>query len=162
MNKNYWTDADTKSRSGMPLFLRVLRVSAPKKTYWADADPYWLTPRSTNKPLVCLSEAVFLLSPEEAAINGKCKVRVKVHFLDESARSTKKVTFILFANYQGRTCSLFHSMDAEEVGGFAEAELTLFPPPFYKGDAGNVTYFFKAVHMRGEREVESGRITPVR
>jgi hypothetical protein len=144
------------------LLLRVAGVSAPRKTYWADSDPCWLSPSPLLKPLVRLSDAVFLPFREGAAINGPALVRVKVQFLDVSARSMKKVTFILFATYQGRTGSLFHSTDALECDGFAEAELTLYPPPFYNGDAGNVAYFFKAAHMRGEREIESERMKPVR
>jgi hypothetical protein len=160
MYKTHWTDTDTFRLPRIPLLLREFRVSAPLKTYWAGADPYSLAPCPALTPLVRLSEGVFLPPREGAVIRGKCKVRVRVRMLDESALSMRRVTFILYAAYQGRSGSLFHSVDAEARDGFAEAELTLYPPPFYEGDAENVAYFFKAVHMRGEREIESERITP--
>jgi hypothetical protein len=155
----YALDVVAPCRIKMPLRAEFFRQPAPRKPYWSDgACLASAASFPALKPLVRLSEATFLPPREGAFLGGKCKVRARMDFLDESGRMMKKVTFILYATYQGRTCLLFHSVDAEERGGIAEAEMTLYPPPFYAGDGGSIAYFFKAVHRRGEKDVESERL----
>jgi predicted TIM-barrel fold metal-dependent hydrolase len=84
---------------------------------------------------------------------------VKVEYLDESARSMKKVTLSLYSIFQEKTDDLCHSVDGYEENGYAEAEMTMFYPPDYQMDDKSADYFFKASHPKGEKEIESERIT---
>jgi predicted TIM-barrel fold metal-dependent hydrolase len=108
-----------------------------------------------RKPLVKLSEGKFLPRPEGVEFNKKCKVQVKVEFLDQSARPMKKVTFSLYSIFQEKTDDLCHSVDGYEEKGFAEAEMTMYYPPDHQLDDKTAEYFFKAEHIRGEKIIES-------
>ena len=116
------------------------------------------TPPPPKKPLVKLSDGKFVLPDEDAEINKKCPVQVSVEYLDDSAKSMKKVTFSLYSNYNGLTSNLSHYADGYEKDGIAQAELILYPPPGYQDD-DNVDYFFKAEHIRGEKVIDSQDIT---
>ena len=117
-----------------------------------------VTPPPPKKPLVKLSDGKFVLPDEGAEINKKCSVQVNVEYLDDSAKSMKKVTFSLYSNYNGQTSNLSHYADGYEKDGIAQAELILYPPPGYQ-DGDNVDYFFKAEHIRGEKVIDSEDIT---
>ena len=115
-------------------------------------------PPAPQKPLVKLSDGKFIALDEGAEINKKCPVQVSVEYLDDSAKSMKKVTFSLYSNYNGQTSNLSHYADGYEKDGVAQAELILYPPPGYQ-DGDNVDYFFKAEHIRGEKVIDSEDIT---
>jgi peptidoglycan hydrolase-like protein with peptidoglycan-binding domain len=116
------------------------------------------TPPPPKKPLVKLSDGKFVPPDEGAEINKTCPVQVNVEYLDDSAKSMKKVTFSLYSNYNGQTSNLSHFADGYEKDGVAQAELILYPPPGYQ-DGDNVDYFFKAEHIRGEKVIDSEDIT---
>jgi len=111
-------------------------------------------PPAPQKPLVKLSDGKFVPPDEGAAINKKCPVQVSVEYLDDSAKSMKKVTFSLYSNYNGQTSNLSHYADGYEKDGIVQAELILYPPSGYQ-DGDNVDYFFKAEHIRGEKIIDS-------
>ena len=115
-------------------------------------------PPPPKKPLVKLSDGKFVPPDEGAEINKKCPVQVSVEYLDDSAKSMKKVTFSLYSNYNGQTSNLSHYADGYEKDGIAQAELILYPPPGYQ-DGDKVDYFFKAEHIRGEKVIDSADIT---
>ena len=115
-------------------------------------------PPPPKKPLVKLSDGKFVPPDEGAEINKNCPIQVGVEYLDDSAKSMKKVTFSLYSNYNGQTSNLSHYADGYEKDGVAQAELILYPPPGYQ-DGDNVDYFFKAEHIRGEKVIDSEDIT---
>jgi murein DD-endopeptidase MepM/ murein hydrolase activator NlpD len=115
-------------------------------------------PEEKREAYVRLSKGEFLPPPEGVEFNKKCKVRVKVDFLNDLGKSMKKVTFSLFSIYKDETQSLSHTVDGYEENGDAEAGMTLYYPTGHKGD-DKAQLFFKAFHLRGEKEIESERIT---
>jgi peptidoglycan hydrolase-like protein with peptidoglycan-binding domain len=143
---------------------------------WADIDDagYWHAPEAEEKPdgpavtddisqeekkeepLVKLSSGTFIEPSMGFGFNKQCKANVKVDYLDESARNMKKVNFSLFSKYLGKTANLNVSKDGYEQDGYAEADVTLYYPSTYDEDKdGNVKYFFRATHRRGEKAVDS-------
>jgi|WetSurMetagenome_2_1015567.scaffolds.fasta_scaffold35203_2 predicted TIM-barrel fold metal-dependent hydrolase len=136
------------------------RSSSSQKT--SPTDDFDSTSKNkddSKKPLVKLSEGKFLPPDEGVDFNEKCKVRVKVEFLDESARSMKKVTFSLYSIFQDKTDDLCHCVDGYEEKGFAETEMTMYYPPDHQMDDKTAEYIFKAEHLRGEKVVESEHLT---
>jgi uncharacterized protein (TIGR02594 family) len=149
------------------------------KNTWADIDDagYWHKPEAEDdsnnaavtdedikpepKPaLVKLSEGQFIEPGMGYEYNKRFKVKVKVDFLDESARNMKKVNFSLYANYMNKTESLSHNVDGYENNGYAEADMTLYYPPSYDEDKDtNVKYFFKATHERGDKILDSEKLS---
>jgi GH24 family phage-related lysozyme (muramidase)/peptidoglycan hydrolase-like protein with peptidoglycan-binding domain len=143
---------------------------------WADIDDagYWHAPEAEEKPdgpavtddiisqekkeepLVKLSSGIFIEPSMGFEFNKQCKVRIKVDYLDESARNMKKVNFSLFSKYLGKTANLNVSKDGYEQDGYAEADVTLYYPSTYDEEKDlNVKYFFRATHRRGEKAVDS-------
>ena len=133
------------------------------KNDWADIDDagYWHKPEAEDydskktavtdedikpepKPaLVKLSEGQFVEPSMGYEYNKRFKVKVKVDFLDESARNMKKVNFSLYSIYMNKTESLSHNVDGYEDNGYAEVDMTLYYPPSYDEDKDtNVKYFF--------------------
>lgn len=107
---------------------------------------------------VKLSKGEFLPPDEGITFNQKCKVRVKVDYLNDQAKSMKKVTFSLFSVYKGTTKSLSHNVDGYEKDGYAEAEMTMHYPPDHEGD-DSAELFFTVYHIRAEKDHESEKIT---
>ena len=107
---------------------------------------------------VRLSKGEFLPPTEGIDFNQKCKVRVKVDYLNDLGKPMKKVTFSLFSIYKDETKSLSQTVDGYEKDGYAEAEMTMYYPPGHKGD-DSARLFFKAFHLRGEKKIESEKIT---
>jgi peptidoglycan hydrolase-like protein with peptidoglycan-binding domain len=142
---------------------------------WADIDDagYWHEPEAEEKqdgpavtddisqekkeePLVKLSSGAFIEPSMGFEFNKQCKVRIKVDYLDESARNMKKVNFSLFSKYLGKTENLNVSKDGYEQDGYAEADVTLYYPSAYDEEKDlNVKYFFRATHRRGDKAVDS-------
>ena len=142
---------------------------------WADIDDagYWHAPEAEEKPdgpavtddisqekkeepLVKLSSGAFIEPSMGFEFNKQCKVRIKVDYLDESARNMKKVNFSLFSKYLGKTENLNVSKDGYEQDGYAEADVTLYYPSAYDEEKDlNVKYFFRATHRRGDKAVDS-------
>jgi cell wall-associated NlpC family hydrolase len=143
---------------------------------WADIDDagYWHAPEAEEKPdgpavtddisqeekkeepLVKLSSGTFIEPSMGFEFNKQCKVRIKVDYLDESARNMKKVNFSLFSKYLGKTANLNVSKDGYEQDGYAEADVTLYYPSTYDEEKDrNVKYFFRATHRRGDKAVDS-------
>jgi hypothetical protein len=117
-------------------------ISAPKK------EP---TPNEVR-----LSEGTFLPPDGGLKFNDKCKIQVKVEYLRET--SLKKITFSLFCIYNGKTEEMKPDKEGFEKDGIAETEFQLFYPEDYKqGDKAD--FFFKASHLRGEKVVESEKLT---
>jgi hypothetical protein len=105
---------------------------------------------------VKLSEGKFLPPDKGLKFNDKCKVQVKVEYLRET--SLKRIIFSLFCTYNGKTELMKPDKEGFEEDGIAEAEFTLFYPEDYQqGDKAD--FFFKASHRRGERVVESEKLT---
>jgi hypothetical protein len=150
------------------------------KNDWADIDDagYWHKPEAEDydskktavtdedikpepKPaLVKLSEGQFVEPSMGYEYNKRFKVKVKVDFLDESARNMKKVNFSLYSIYMNKTESLSHNVDGYEDNGYAEVDMTLYYPPSYDEDKDtNVKYFFKATHERGDKVLDSEKLS---
>jgi hypothetical protein len=139
---------------------------------WQKPDPDKPTPESNKpadaakdappepqKPLIKLSEGKFVPPDEGTEINKKCPIQVNVEYLDDSAKSMQKVTFSLYANYNDTSSNLNCYVDGYEKDGIAHAEMTMYPPPGYmEGDS--VDYFFKAEHIRGEKDHRQRRLDP--
>ncbi len=123
------------------------------------SDTFSQTQNTRENPLVKLSEGKFLPPSQGLDFNEKCTVRIKVEFLDKSASAMKKVTFRLFSIYKDKINDLCHAVDGYEEGGYAEAEMIMFYPPDHKGNDESAEYFFKAGHVRAEKEFESEKIT---
>jgi hypothetical protein len=119
-------------------------------------DPV-LDPKKEPPPTeVKLSEGKFLPPDNGLKFNDKCKVQVKVEYLRET--SMKKITFNLFCTYNGKTESMHSVKEGFENDGIAKTEFCMYYPEDYtQGD--KVEYFFKASHRRGEKEIESEKLT---
>jgi hypothetical protein len=114
-------------------------------------------PKKEPPPIeVKLSEGKFLPPDFGLKFNDKCKVQVKVEYLRET--SLKRIIFSLFCTYNGKTELMKPDKEGFEENGTAEAEFTLFYPEDYRqGDKAD--FFFKAAHRRGEKVIESERLT---
>jgi hypothetical protein len=116
------------------------------------ADPKKEPPPTEVK----LSEGKFLPPDGGLKFNDKCKVQVKVEYLRET--TLKKITFSLFCTYNGKTEQMKPDKEGFEKDGIAEAEFDLFYPEDYKqGDKAD--FYFKASHRRGEKIIESEKLT---
>jgi uncharacterized protein (TIGR02594 family) len=142
---------------------------------WADIDDagYWQKPKAEDDskktavtdedtkpepkpPLVKLSSGTFIEPSMGFEYNKQCRVRIKVDYLDESAKNMKKVNFSLFSKYLDKTENLNVSVDGYEQDGYAEADVTLYYPSAYDEEKDkNVVYFFRATHCRGDKAVDS-------
>jgi hypothetical protein len=113
-------------------------------------------PKQPAQTEVRLSGGKFVPPDAGLKFNDKCKIQVKVEYLLET--SLKRIMFSLFCNYNGATEQMKPDKEGFEEDGIAEAEFTLYYPEGYRhGDTAE--YFFKASHRRGERVVESGKLT---
>jgi hypothetical protein len=123
-------------------------------TYKTDPVP---EPKKEPPPIeVKLSEGKFLPPSGGLKFNDKCKARVKVEYLRET--SLKKITFNLFCTYNDNTEQMKPDKEGFENNGVAEAEFQLFYPEDYKqGDKAD--FFFKASHRRGEKVIDSEKLT---
>jgi predicted TIM-barrel fold metal-dependent hydrolase len=159
MSQNNWHDIDDPGFYKKSSNINDRTSSSSCKslpTY--DFDSSSKTPTNKKNQCIRLSEGKFIPPKDGVGFNEKCKVRVKVEYLDESCKSMKKVTFSLFSIFNGKTDDLSHCADGYEENGFAEAEMTMFYPPDHTGDNQSAEYFFKASHIKGEKEVESERL----
>jgi hypothetical protein len=105
---------------------------------------------------VKLSEPKFLPPDGGLTFNDKCKAQVKVEYLRET--SLKKITFCLFCTYNGTTEQMKPDKEGFEKNSIAEAEFQLFYPENYK-DGDKADFCFKASHRRGEKVIESEKLT---
>lgn len=105
---------------------------------------------------VKLSEGKFLPPPVGLKFNEKCKVQVKVEYLRET--SIKKITLSLYCVYNGKTEQMKPDKEGFDKNGIAEAEFKLFYPEGYK-QSDKAEFFFKASHRRGEKVIESDKLT---
>ncbi len=116
-----------------------------------------LEPKKEPPPTeVKLSEAKLLPPDGGLTFNDKCKAQVKVEYLRET--SMKKITFSLFCICNGKTEQMKPDKEAFEQNSIAEAEFTLFYPENYK-DGGKADFYFKASHRRGEKVIDSEKLT---
>jgi predicted TIM-barrel fold metal-dependent hydrolase len=159
MSPNEWHDIDDPGFIKQPAKINTPQSNSKTESPTDNFDSQGKSQDKTRKSLIKLSEGKFLPPAEGVDFNEKCKVRVKVEFLDESARPMKKVTFSLFSKFQDKTDDLCHCVDGYEENGFAEAEMTMYYPLDHRGDGKKAEYFFKASHVRGEKEIESERLT---
>ena len=105
--------------------------------------------------IATLSDAKFVVPDKGVAFNEKCPARVSVAYKETTSQT--RVTFKLFCTYNGNKQDLKHKADANESDGTAGAQLTLFYPDDYQD--GPVDYFFTAEHARGDKAVESPKLT---
>jgi hypothetical protein len=159
MSQNDWHDIDDPGFYKKPSKTNASSSQSSEKASSTDNFDSNTNKADERKALVKLSEGKFLPPAEGVDFNEKCKVRVKVEFLGDSVRSMKKVTFSLFSIFQDKTEDLCHCVDGYEENGFAEAEMTMYYPSGHRGDGKKAEYFFKASHVRGEKEIESEEIT---
>jgi hypothetical protein len=142
-----------------PGFFEPAEDTDPKNQEYATDNLEQMQDADTQE--VRLSDPQFVESDDGFDFNRKCRVRVKVEYLKETAR--KKVTFSLFSTYNGEIQDMQCNAEGFESGGVAEAELTLYYNDAHYADYSNdpsktLDYFFKASHSRGN-EVESPPLT---
>jgi len=106
-------------------------------------------------PIATLSDAKFVSPQAGVKFNDKCPVQVSVAYKTQTLQT--RVTFKLFCNYKGKREDLKTKIDANESNGIAKAELQLFYPDDYSD--GSVEYFFTAEHCRGDKVIESDKMT---
>jgi hypothetical protein len=112
-------------------------------------------PKEKPSPVAKLTDAKFVPPQAGLKFNDKCSVQVAVKYTQETPQT--RVTFKLFCDYKGIKQDLKHKIDANESGGIAKAELTLYYPDDYSD--GSAEYFFTAEHCRGDKTVESDKLT---
>jgi hypothetical protein len=111
MPKSEWHDVNDPGFWKKPVKINEYQASSIKNASPTDKfDSIAKINNDKRKPLVKLSDGKFLPPPEGVDFNEKCKVRVKVDFLDESARHMKKVTFSLYSFFQDQTDDLCHKV----------------------------------------------------
>ena len=112
-------------------------------------------PKEKAASIATLSDAKFCPPQSGIKFNDKCSVQVSVTYKEETPRT--RVTFKLFCNHKGKKKDLQNKVDSNESNGIAKAQLTFFYPDDYSD--GIVEYFFTAEHCRGDKVVESDRLT---
>jgi hypothetical protein len=114
---------------------------------------------STTKEKACavasLTDAKFVPPDNGVTFNEKCPARVAVSYKEKTSRT--RVTFKLFCTYNDAKHDLKHKVDGNENNGVAECQLRLFYPDDYTD--GPVEYFFTAEHARGDKAVESAKLS---
>jgi len=113
---------------------------------------------AADDPEVRLSEPLFVEGDEGYTFNKKCFAQVNVEYLKDTPR--KKVSFDLFCICDGQEENLNCTTSADESGGVAKAEVTLYYGDAYgkkldADPAATCSYIFRAKHSKGEKEVES-------
>lgn len=112
-------------------------------------------PKEKAGPIATLSDAKFIPPKSGLKFNDKCPVQVSVKYREKSSQT--RVTFRLFCNYKDKKQDLSKKVDANESNGVAKTELQLFYPEGYEN--GSVEYFFTAEHCRGDKVIESDKLT---
>ncbi|HMD67511.1 MAG TPA: hypothetical protein VKF42_01445 [Chitinivibrionales bacterium] len=105
--------------------------------------------------IVTLSDAKFVPPDGGSDFNDTCPAQVSVAYKEQTSQT--RVTFKLFCTYNGEQVDLKHKVDANESGGTAEAQLTLYYPDDYSD--GSVDYFFTAEHSRADKTAQSATLT---
>ncbi len=105
--------------------------------------------------IVTLSDAKFVPPDGGIDFNDTCPAQVSVAYKEQTSQT--RVTFKLFCTYNGEQVDLKHKVDANESGGTAEAQLTLYYPDDYSD--GSVDYFFTAEHSRADKAAQSAVLT---
>jgi hypothetical protein len=119
-------------------------------------DPVPDPPKEPTPIEARLSEPKFLPPSGGLKFNDKCKAQVKVEYLRKTMMA--KITFCLFCTYNGKTEEMIPDKEGFEKKGIADVEFTLFFPENYK-EGDKADFFFKASHRRGEKVVESEKLT---
>jgi hypothetical protein len=136
-----------------PGFFVKPKSDAPEKKGAADDEDS--NRKEKAGAIATLSDAKFVVPDKGVAFNEKCPARVSVSYKETTSQT--RVTFKLFCTYKGNRQDLKHKADANESDGTAGTQLTLFYPDDYQD--GQVDYFFSAEHTRGDKAVESAKLT---